>query len=38
MPILEPDATIDYKLIVRPPDTTIDFKLLVKEPETENAK
>ena len=38
MPIIEPDASVDYKIIVRPPDPAIDFKLQVKVPETENTK
>lgn len=33
MPLLRPDETIDYKVIVVPPDPAVDFKLAIKNPD-----
>jgi hypothetical protein len=32
MPIIEPNNTVDYALIIVPPDPSIDFKMVLKEP------
>lgn len=38
MPILRPDPSVNYALIVKIPDPALDHKLIVREPRVELAK
>ena len=32
MPILQPDPSVDYKMLAKAPDPSVDFKIVVKDP------
>ena|SRR5688572_727928 len=38
LPIVEPDPSVDYKMVIVPPNPEIDFKMAVKVPVTPEPK